>query len=117
MIKYTKTYYNYYGYPLDTSVFVPSELTGLQMVDVHHLEIGKGNKARLNAPIEKLIGLTRWEHTAYGDKPQYQEFLEDAHSMFMGNQQPYIYVNPNHPAFDLFLDTEFKQELLKLRNG
>lgn len=63
--------------------FIPSELSGLPCVDVHHVDCRGIGSTKEDDRIENLIGLTRDEHTEYGDKKQYMAFLYRKHMEFM----------------------------------
>jgi hypothetical protein len=63
--------------------FIPSELSGLQAVDIHHIRCkGMGGSKEMDY-IENLMALTRAEHEKYGDKKQYIDFLKQAHYNFI----------------------------------
>ena len=78
MKKYLKTYLDYFNY--GEQDFIPSELSGRQANDIHHIayrsRLGKDN-------IENLIALTRDEHDeAHGGKLSV-EFLQEKHNKFI----------------------------------
>jgi hypothetical protein len=74
---HTSIYLVSFGYG-DTD-YVPSELTGDPCVDVHHIWAGSNRVDR----IENLMGLTREEHSKYGDKKHCMSFLFERHRDFM----------------------------------
>ena len=74
---YVALYMACFGYG-DTD-FIPSELSGDRAVDVHHIKAGNDRQDR----IENLMGLTRGEHTEYGDKTQHMAMLFRRHKKFM----------------------------------
>jgi len=70
----------------DEGDFIPSEISGKQAVDIHHIwprGMG-GSKGRDN--IENLMALTREEHEKYGDKKQYRDWLQEIHNTFIFNK-------------------------------
>lgn len=74
---HTALYMAAFGYG-DTD-FIPSEMSGQRVVDVHHIKAGNDRQDR----IENLMGLTREEHEFYGDKTKYMAFLFKTHKRFM----------------------------------
>lgn len=83
MKPYTKTYIEYFGY--GEQDFIPSEITGDQAVDPHHIvpkSAGGGDN------IENLIALTRKQHDRahFRIEPHLQrEELQRIHNNFMKN--------------------------------
>lgn len=78
---HTAIYLAAFGYG-DTD-FIPSEMSGQRCQDVHHIEAkGMGSSKSLDR-IENLMGLTREEHTEYGDKEQYMSMLYSKHMAFL----------------------------------
>lgn len=63
MKAYTKLYMQKLGYA--EGDFIPSEISGLPAVDIHHI-IGRGKTGEDR--IENLMALTREEHHNIGDK-------------------------------------------------
>lgn len=85
MKKYKKIYYDYFDY--FPGEFIPSEISGLPAVDIHHIEcvgMGGGDRSKYDV-IENLMALTREEHIKYGDKKQYKKWLKELHLKFMEN--------------------------------
>ena len=81
MKKHIDIYFEYFGY--DKSDFIPSELSGKQAVDVHHIDCRGTGGSKVKDVIENLMALTREEHIEYGDKKQHIEFLRKKHLEFM----------------------------------
>ena len=83
MKKYKQIYLDALGY--DETDFIPSEISGKQAIDIHHIECKgmggspKGDKDR----IENLQAVTREEHLKYGDKKGYMRFLYTKHYDFL----------------------------------
>ena len=78
MKKHTKIYIKSLGY--DLTDFMPSELSGQQGQDIHHIiSRGKCGEDR----IENLMLLTRKEHIYYGDKKKYMLKLLMEHRLFL----------------------------------
>lgn len=78
---HTAIYMAAFGYG-DTD-FIPSEMSGQRCQDVHHIEARGMGSSKLCDRIENLMGLTREEHTEYGDKTQYMAMLYATHMDFM----------------------------------
>lgn len=75
---------DYFGY--SEGDFIPSELSGLPAVDIHHIEArGMGGTNKADA-IENLMALTREEHIKYGDRKQHKEMLKERHKDFMNGK-------------------------------
>ena len=78
MQKYIKTYLDYFGYSVGD--FIPSELSGGQAVDIHHIQPrGRGGKDN----IENLIALTREEHDKAHEYILKEEYLKEKHINFI----------------------------------
>lgn len=83
MKKYKQIYLDALGY--DETDFIPSEISGKQAIDIHHIECKgmggnpKGDKDR----IENLQAVTREEHLKYGDKKEHMKFLYSKHFQFL----------------------------------
>jgi 5-methylcytosine-specific restriction endonuclease McrA len=75
--KHTKVYLQYFGYGPEE--FMPCEICGARMVDIHHIEArgmgGSGEKDN----IENLMGLCRSCHVEFGDKKHHIEYLKSIH--------------------------------------
>jgi len=81
MKKHVKVYMDYFGY--DESDFIPSELSGENAVDIHHVSHGRRKK---DNSIENLIALTRREHDRAHFKTEpflHPEQLKEFHRAFM----------------------------------
>jgi len=78
---HTALYMSCFGYG-DTD-FIPSELSGIRCVDVHHIQARSMGGTKKEDRIENLIGLTRLEHEKYGDKKHCMSFLFERHRDFM----------------------------------
>lgn len=63
-----------FGY--DETDFIPCEISGARCQDIHHI-IGRGKIG--GDTIENLMGLTRKNHTDYGDKKDYMVLLLKIH--------------------------------------
>jgi hypothetical protein len=83
MRNHTKIYLKAFGYEKED--FIPSEISGGRLVDVHHIDCKGmgGDPTGEKDRIENLIGLTREEHDTLGDKEQYMLLLYDKHLAFM----------------------------------
>jgi hypothetical protein len=75
-VNYKKTYCDFFGYRMTNDEFIPSEISGRQAVDIHHihskqmggkLSVLVDGKAYGIDDIENLIALTRDEHAAAHD--------------------------------------------------
>ena len=83
MKKYKQIYLDSLGY--DETDFIPSEISGKQAIDIHHIECKgmggnpKGDKDR----IENLQAVTREEHLKYGDKKEHMRYLYTRHHTFL----------------------------------
>lgn len=90
MQQYQKTYFVGMGYDLsevNPSGFFESELTGRNNAkDIHHIKFGEEIK-RQNYPVERLIMLSRDEHTMYGDKKQWYDYLYWMHILKMDERK------------------------------
>ncbi len=81
--KHIEIYHKALGYEFTEGVFRPSELSGRQSNDIHHIErrgMGGNNEADR---IENLIALTTIEHEELGDKKQYKALLYELHLNFL----------------------------------
>jgi len=77
MQNHTKIYFEAFGYDTqDATQFVPSEISKLKAVDIHHI-IGRGKKGEDR--IENLMAVTRIEHIEYGDKKEFMVLLLKIH--------------------------------------
>lgn len=78
MIRYKKIYCDFFGYkPGD---FVPSELSGGEAVDIHHIIYkSRGGKD----VIENLMALTFKEHEDAHQERLKPEYLQEVHNEFM----------------------------------
>lgn len=65
MMNHTKVYMNFFGYDI-SDTYIPCEMCGSKIVDIHHLE--KRNKTK-NDFIENLIGLCRDCHIKAENDP------------------------------------------------
>ena len=86
MKKYKKIYAEYFGYC--EGEFVPSELSGLPVVHIHHI-CYKSRRGGDN--VKNLIALTAKEHEDAHKSVHKQEFLQKVHNEFMINRVPYYY--------------------------
>lgn len=77
MKAHTLIYFSFFNYT--TADFVPSELSGVKAVDIHHIDPRKKGSTELLDRIENLIALSREEHNKYGDKKQYKAMLYRRH--------------------------------------
>lgn len=86
---YMFLYLSFFGYdpPGD---YIPSELTGDQVDDVHHIKADGMGGTKKKPTIENLMGLSRLEHDYFGDRTHFREFLEFAHKNFMETRTPLI---------------------------
>ena len=82
---HTKIYFKALGY--DESDFIPSELSGKQAQDIHHIECKGmgGNPLKDKDRIENLQAVTREEHIKYGDKQENMYYLYTKHYEFLVN--------------------------------
>lgn len=71
---HTKIYMRALGY--DITDFIPSELSGLKAIDLHHI-VNRENR------IENLMALTREEHTKYGEIKDKMCYLLNEHRLFL----------------------------------
>lgn len=77
MKRHTKVYFNALGYDLeDPTEFIPSEISGMRSVDLHHI-------VDRQDIIENLMAVTREEHIKYGDKKKYMKDLLIIHMKFL----------------------------------
>lgn len=74
MRKHTKIYIKSFGYHLTD--FMPSEISGSKLQDVHHI-VNRENR------IENLMGLTRQEHIEYGEIKSKMTYLLKTHRQFL----------------------------------
>jgi hypothetical protein len=74
MRKHTKNYYKAMGYHLTD--FIPSEISGIEANDLHHIVTREDI-------IENVMAVTRSEHLEYGDNTQYMVFLLKVHRDFL----------------------------------
>ena len=77
MKKHTKVYMKHFGYTGDE--FMPCEVCGARMVDIHHIDARGMGGSEDKDTIENLMGLCRGCHEAYGDKKSQMEFLIEIH--------------------------------------
>ena len=75
MIKYKRTYLDYFGY--GEQDYIPSEVSGKRAVDVHHLVFRSHGGSD---EIENLIALTREEHDLAHRDQKFNEDLKKIHS-------------------------------------
>ncbi|MBT7929876.1 HNH endonuclease [Candidatus Peregrinibacteria bacterium] len=81
MKKHIKIYLKHFGY--GEQDFIPSELSGMQAVDIHHIQYGRGKRKDV---IENLMALTREEHDrAHFKRKPYltREELQEIHDRFL----------------------------------
>lgn len=78
---YKAIYMAKFGY--SDSDFVPSELSGKEGVDLHHIDCKGMGSSKNKDRVENLIALTREEHIEYGDKKQWMSYLYQKHMDFM----------------------------------
>lgn len=79
MKKHTKVYLSFFGY--DFYDFIPCEVCGQKVNDVHHIEArGMGGTSK-EEDIYNLMGLCRTCHDLYGDKTKYKTFLKNIHAI------------------------------------
>lgn len=81
MKKHTKIYFDYFGYSGED--YIPSEISGLPAVDIHHIERRGMGGSKSADNIENLMALTREEHIKFGDKTEHLEGLKEVHKKFM----------------------------------
>jgi len=81
MKKHTKIYLDALG--LTDTDFVPSELSGLPCVDIHHIEARGMGGSKKEDRIENLQAVTREEHLKHGDKRQYKKMLFEKHLLYL----------------------------------
>lgn len=68
--------------------FLPCEVCGARLEDVHHIDArGMGGVGKKLDFIENLMGLCQFYgnhcHTRYGDKTQHMKFLYEVHMQFL----------------------------------
>ena len=78
---YVAIYMAAFGY--GDADFIPSELSGLPSVDLHHVICRGAGGTKKEDRVENLIALTRAEHEKYGDKKHCMSFLFERHRDFM----------------------------------
>lgn len=81
MKRHTKIYMDFFGY--DISDFIPSEISGRQANDTHHIEARGMGGSKDHDRIENLMALTREEHEKFGDKSEHIDYLKSVHAAFM----------------------------------
>ncbi len=114
--KYTKLYYNFFGYTIDPGFFVPCELTGQKAVDIHHISCGGMGGTDQEDTIENLMALTRDCHQIFGDKKQFNDILLEAHLHFINHGESLIQHDPHNIIFDELLKfNKWKNLVLKAR--
>ncbi len=86
MIKYKKIYCEFFGYQLND--FIPSEISGEKLNEIHHIDCKGMGGSKEKDFIENLIAVTRDQHSKFGDKKQYMEFLYTTHLKFIRDQRP-----------------------------
>lgn len=89
MQKYQRTYLVCAGYDLkepDILNQIKSELSGQRADDIHHIKFLMTGIDRQDYPFERLIALTRDEHTKFGDKKQYFDYLLWVHYIFHADE-------------------------------
>jgi len=79
--KHIKIYLDYFGYAEDE--FMPCEICGKRVSDVHHIECRGRGGSKEKDYIENLMGVCRVCHNEYGDKKQHLEMLQKIHLLFM----------------------------------
>ena len=111
MEKHKRVYYQYFGYsPGD---FIPCEITGLKMNDIHHIDArGMGGSDQKDY-IENLMGVTRRAHVFFGDKEQWVEFLVQAHLSFMNTKTPWAELYPKDRRIYLLYDKDYNFSMEK----
>ena len=90
MKKHTKIYCDFFGY--GEQDFIPSELSGQQANDLHHIEARGSGGSKLKDTIKNLMALTRKEHDKYGDKEQHLDWLQEKHDQFIIQ---FLFFNPD----------------------
>ena len=75
--KYTKTYYDYFGFCIDD--VIPCEICSNKSVDIHHIE-ARSKRKDLENDITNLMALCREHHIEFGDKKHYKKFLQIVHN-------------------------------------
>ena len=80
MKKYTKIYYDYFGYCIED--IVPCEVCSRKSVDIHHIE-ARSKRKDLENDITNLMALCREHHIEYGDKKNHKEYLQKIHDKWL----------------------------------
>lgn len=107
--KHTKLYYQYFGYD-ESDPYIPCELTGINSVDINHIDARGMGGSKEKDYIENLMASPRKLHDIFGDKKHLKDFLKMAHLSFMETRIPYIDIDPFHKAFDeLLKHSEYKK--------
>lgn len=75
-MNYKKLYFKAFNYPEHQDTFVPSEVSGLKGIDIHHI-------VDRSCRIENLMALTREEHIIYGEIKSLMVFLLETHRAFL----------------------------------
>ena len=73
MKKHTQVYFDAFGYDKDDpTTFIPSEISGVKAVDLHHIVTREDR-------IENLMYLTRLEHQEFGEIKEAMVYLLKIH--------------------------------------
>lgn len=86
-MNYKEIYIKAFGYSKED--FIPSEISGRDAVDIHHIHRkGSGGSKKLDR-IENLMAVTRKEHIDYGDIVEFKSWLYRIHKkqMILNNVQ------------------------------
>ena len=77
MQKYTKVYFDYFGYTI--ADFVPCEICSNRATEIHHI-LNRSHRKDLENDITNLMAVCRSCHTKYGDNKNYIDFLQITHA-------------------------------------
>ena len=80
-MNYKEIYIKSFGYSKED--FIPSEISGSEAVDIHHIHRkGAGGSKKLDR-IENLMAVTRQEHIDFGDIVEFKSWLYRIHKKQM----------------------------------
>jgi len=81
--KHTRIYLDHFDYGRHQDVFVPCEICGARINDVHHLDSKGMGGSDTKDYIENLIGVCRTHHVKCHADPEFNERAKELHILFL----------------------------------
>lgn len=87
MKKYTKIYLDHFN--LDVGDYIPSEISGLPAVDIHHIKARQMGGSKHKDNIKNMMALTRNEHLIIESNPGLDWYFYFCHLQYMDSEIPW----------------------------